>query len=111
MIQIIGTKKCKDTAKAIRSCKERSIAFQFVDLGQRTLSDGEWRSLFSAYTAEDLLDETSAYFTKEGYAWRSYDATEELMAHPQLLKTPVLRYKGKVHLGYDPAVLTAWGTL
>lgn len=41
MIQIIGTKKkCKDTAKAIRSCKERSIAFQFVDLGQRTLSDG-----------------------------------------------------------------------
>ena len=111
MIQIIGTKKCKETAKAIRSCKERNIAFQFVDLGQRTLSDGEWRSLFNAYSAEDLLDEASAYFIKEGYAWRSYDAAEELVAHPQLLKTPVLRCKGKVRLGYDPAVLTAWGAL
>ncbi len=111
MIQIIGTKKCKDTAKAIRNCKERSIAFQFVDLSQRTLSEGEWRSLFGAYDAETLINESSAYYIKEGYAWRSFDAAQELAEHPQLLKTPVIRYKGKVHLGYDPAVLAAWGTL
>lgn len=111
MIQIIGTKKCKETAKAIRNCKERSIAFQFVDLNQRTLSEGEWRSLFSAYSAETLVDESSSYYVKEGYAWRSFDAAQELAEHPQLLKTPVLRCKGRVHLGYDPAVLAAWGTL
>ncbi|MGH0053848.1 MAG: arsenate reductase family protein [Sphaerochaetaceae bacterium] len=110
MIQIIGTKKCKETAKAIRSCKERNLAYQFVDLNQRTLSDGEWRSIFSAYDAEVLVDETSAYYKKEGYAWRSYDPTEELVAHPELLRTPVLRCKGKVHLGYDSATLIAWGT-
>ncbi|MGE4453950.1 MAG: arsenate reductase family protein [Sphaerochaeta sp.] len=111
MIQIIGTKKCKETAKAIRGCKERNLAYQFVDLVQRTLSEGEWRSIFGAFPAEDLLDENSSYYKKEGYAWRSFSPEVELVEHPQLLKTPILRCKGKVHVGYDSDILEAWGDL
>ena len=109
MVQIIGTKKCPETRKALRTCKERSWECQFVDLSQRELSDGEWNNLFSAFSAEDLIDTASAYYQKEGYAWRDFDPKEELKAHWQLLKTPVLRSKGKCALGCDLAFLRQSG--
>lgn len=109
MIQIIGTRKCKETAKAIRACKERKLAYQFVDLLERELSDGEWRSIFTTYEPATLIDETSTYFKKEGYSYRSFDAAEELVAHPQLLKTPILRSKGRAHAGFDQVVIEQWG--
>ncbi|NCC63567.1 MAG: hypothetical protein EOM15_02775 [Spirochaetia bacterium] len=110
MIQIIGTKKCKETAKAVRACKERKLAYQFVDLHERELSKGEWHSVFLAYNPASLIDESSTYFKKEGYSYRSYDPQEELQEHPQLLKTPLLRCKNRVHLGYDLAIIENWGS-
>lgn len=109
MIQIIGTRKCKETAKALRACKERTIAFQFVDLAERELSTGEWKSLFTACDPLSLLDSESAYYKKQGYAFREFDAREELVEHPALLKTPILRCKGRVHVGFDLSVLMEWG--
>jgi len=109
MIQIIGTKKCKETAKAIRSCKERNLTFQFVDLAQRSLSDGEWDSLFRNYEPLSLIDSESAYYKKQGYAYRQFDPKEELVEHPELLKTPILRSKGRVHCSFDLDVLKSWG--
>ncbi|NCC64767.1 MAG: hypothetical protein EOM15_08940 [Spirochaetia bacterium] len=111
MVQIIGTKKCKETAKAIRACKERKLPYQFVDLQERELSEGEWRSIFLAYDPASLIDESSAYYKKEGYSYRSYDSQEELRAHPQLLKTPLLRCKNRVHLGFDLTVIESWGSV
>ncbi|WP_320130333.1 ArsC/Spx/MgsR family protein [uncultured Sphaerochaeta sp.] len=109
MLQIIGTKKCKDTAKVLRACKERSIPFQFVDLSQRDLSEGEWKALFAALPAQELLDTDSVYYIKNGYSFREFDSIEELKEHPQLLKTPILRNKGKVSVGYSIDSLLAWG--
>lgn len=109
MVQIIGTKKCRETAKAIRYCKECSIPYQFVDLAERTLSDGEWKSIFQGCEHSALIDERSQYFKNEGYSFREYDVEEELMEHPQLLKTPVLRSKGRVHMGFDTDLLIQWG--
>ncbi len=91
MIQIIGTRKCKETAKAVRACKERTIAFQFVDLAERELSAGEWKSLFTAHDPLSLVDSESVYYSKQGYQYRDFDAQEELIEHPALLKTPILR--------------------
>lgn len=89
------------TRKAIRFCKERNIACQVIDVEKRSLSDGEWRHLFQLADAHDLVDTTSKYYQKEGYEWRSYDAAEELVAHPQLLKTPVIRKKNRLIIGFD----------
>lgn len=101
MLQIIGTTQCKETRKAIRFCKERSIAYQFVDLKQRSLSPGEWESILNRIAPETLINEQSSYYNKEGYAWREFDAQEELIEHPQLLKTPLLRDKSHLAVGYD----------
>lgn len=101
MLQIIGTKSCPDTRKALRFCAERSIACQFVDLRERELSKGEWQRVFQALDAESLVDTTSPFYIKEGYAWREYDAQEELRSHPALLRTPLLKTSRRIVVGYD----------
>ena len=44
-IQIFGSKKDNDTKKAQRFFKERGIRFQYIDLREKTLSKGEFRSV------------------------------------------------------------------
>lgn len=106
MIQIIGTKKCKETQKAIRLCKEARIDCQFVDLKERDLSKREWESIISSVKdKEELIDSSSDYYKKQGYSFREYDPVEEVIMHPELLKTPVLRKKNKVTLGFDSAFI------
>jgi arsenate reductase-like glutaredoxin family protein len=98
MFQIIGNKKCLLTKKALRYCKERNIAHQFVDLNTRDLSVGEWEKIFSSIDSDHLVDPSSRYYKKEGYSWREYNAKEELMSHSELLKTPIIKYKQKAIL-------------
>jgi arsenate reductase (glutaredoxin) len=109
LLQIIGTRKCPETRKALRLCKERGIEHQFVDLSARSLSPGEWENVFRMIQPSDLVDEQSPYFKKEGYAWREYDAFEELQLHPELLKTPLVRCKQKVVCGYDEGAIVTLG--
>lgn len=106
-MQIIGFRHCKRTQKAIRFCQERSLAYQFVDLAKRSLSVGEWRSIFASLEPTTLIDSSSRYYQREGYAYRIYDAQEELMEHPELLYTPILRSKGKAVAGFDAHFLAA----
>lgn len=100
-MQIIGTKKCRETRKALRFCAERSIPHQFVDLNQRKLTEGEWRKVIGAIDVETLIDKESAYYRDEGYFWRDFDPAEELRIHPQLLRTPLLAQGNHVAAGCD----------
>ena len=47
-IQIFGTKKCNDTKKAQRYFKERGVKFQFIDMSEKEISKGEFRSVCQA---------------------------------------------------------------
>jgi len=111
VIQIIGTKKDRETAKAIRFCKERSIACQFVDLSQRSLSAGEWDSIFAHHDPASLVDHDGALYRRGGFEHRIFDPKEELIENPLLLRLPILRSRGRVHVGCDEAVLALWGGL
>ena len=44
----IWHKKCNDTKKAQRYFKERSIKFQFIDMSEKEISKGEFRSVCQA---------------------------------------------------------------
>ena len=107
-IQIIGTKKCPETRKALRFCKERSIEHQLVNLDDRELSAGEWEKIFRSIDAHSLINPDSKYYQKEGYAWRDYEVEEELREHPQLLKTPLLKTKQRVVLGFNTDFLASY---
>ena len=54
-IQIFGTKKCNDTKKAQRFFKERGIKIQFIDMKEKGLSKGEFRSVCQAIGGIEIL--------------------------------------------------------
>ena len=55
-IQIFGAKKSFDTKKAERYFKERRIKYQYIDLANKGLSAGEYRSVRAAVGYDALVD-------------------------------------------------------
>ncbi len=107
-IQIIGTKKCKDTQKATRFFKERGVNFHLMDLNQRALSPGELDNILLRVEGEDLLDPHSPSYKKRGMAYMSFDLREELLEDPGLMRTPVVRNGREVTVGYAPDTWESW---
>ena len=110
-IQIFGTKKCNDTKKAQRYFKERGIKFQFVDLTEKELSKGEFRSVCQAVGGMDaMIDENCK--DKDTVALLKYIAQEEkeekILANRQVIKTPIVRNGKQATLGYAPEAWKGW---
>ncbi|THB66655.1 MAG: glutaredoxin [Spirochaetaceae bacterium] len=106
-MQIFGTKKCKASQKAERWLKERNISFQLIDITQKAMSPRELDSVAAAAGGYDkLIDQDSALYKKKGFAWMEYDAREELLENPGLMRTPVIRRPpNQAIVGFDPAAL------
>jgi arsenate reductase-like glutaredoxin family protein len=101
-LQIFGTRKCPDTRKAERYLKERDIPYHFVDLADKGISPGELTAIRKAIGKEALIDSSSKRYTDRGLAYMDFDAEEEILADPLLLRTPVVRNGPKAVIGYDP---------
>lgn len=108
MIQVFGKKGCTDTRKAERFFKERGIKIQFVDMNKKGISKGELRPLLDKYELEELLDTEGKEYKKRNLQYMHYDIEELLEESPELYKTPIVRYKGKATLGYEPEVWLEW---
>ena len=101
-IQIIGTKKCRETQKTERYFRERNIPYHLVDLNQRALSPGELQSIAASIPPEELIDTESKLYKKKGMAYMEFDIMEELLENSGLIKTPIVRFGKKAVLGFDP---------
>ena len=108
ILQIFGTKKCKDTQKAIRFFKERRINFQFIDLTEKAISKGELNSIKKDYYLEDIIDTYSKKYESLNLEYVQHDIEEMLLEHPLLFVTPVVRSEFGCFLGYEP---DAWKEL
>jgi arsenate reductase-like glutaredoxin family protein len=103
-LQLFGRKKDRETQRADRWLKERRVEFSFVDLEQKSLSPGELDSIARAAGGhEALVDTQGAEYKNGGWAHRAFDPREELLAHPGLLRMPVLRLAPKAIVGFDEA--------
>ena len=107
-IQIIGTKKCKETQKAERFFKERRIPFQFRDLNEKGLAKGELDNISSIIPVEGLIDTESKRYKERGMQYMKFDVAEELLLDPLLIKTPIVRNGRLVTVGYKPDVWKEW---
>ncbi len=107
-IQIIGTKKCKETQKAERYFKERRIPFHFRDLTEKGLAKGEFENISRIIPLDHLIDRESKRFTERGMQFMVFNIEEELLADPLLLKTPIVRNEKLVTVGYQPDVWKEW---
>ncbi|HWR05530.1 arsenate reductase family protein [Sporomusa sp.] len=108
-IQIFGTKKCQDTRKAERYFKERKIGFHFIDLTIRGLSKGELDKVRASVGGlENLIDKTGKEYEKRNLKYLVHNVEEQLLNHPLLLKTPIVRNGAKATVGYCPEVWASW---
>ncbi len=108
MIQIFGTKKCKDTAKALRFFKERGIRIHMVDLAEKGMSRGELASVAKSVPIEELIDTTCKEYEKRNLKYIKHSIEEELLAEPLLFKTPVVRCGKEAAAGYAPDAWKKW---
>ena len=110
-IQIFGTKKCNDTKKAQRFFKERGIKFQFIDLSEKEMSKGEFRSVcqvvggLDAMINEECTDKDALALIKHIVAEQK---EEKILANQQVIKTPVVRNGKQATVGYTPDVWKTW---
>lgn len=102
MIQIFGTKKCKESAKALRFFKERNIKIHFVDLAEKGMSKGELQNISRFIPMNELIDTESREYEKLNLKYIKFVIEEELLLHPLLIKTPVVRSGKKASSGYKP---------
>ena len=107
-IQIIGTKKCKETQKAERFFKERNIQFYFRDLTIKGLSKGELDNVTRKMPIENLLNKEGKHFKKRNMEYLVFDTENELLNDPLLLKTPIVRNGNLATLGYQAEIWKSW---
>lgn len=110
-IQIFGTKKCNDTKKAQRFFKERGIKFQFIDLNEKEISKGEFRSVSQAVGGiQNMINEDCK--DKDALALVKYiadeDKEEKLLQNQQVIKTPIVRNGKQASVGYAPDTWKGW---
>jgi arsenate reductase (glutaredoxin) len=107
-IQLIGTKKCRDTQKAERFFKERKIPFQFRDLAEKGISKGELDNITRVIPLEELIDKEGKEYEKNGMKFKVFNIEEELLSNALLFRTPIVRNGRLVTLGYKPKVWLEW---
>ena len=103
-IQIFGTNKCQSTKAAQRFFKERGIKFQYIDLNVKGLSKGELQSVKALLGIENLIDTEGKEYTKRNLKYLTHDIEEELLNHPLLFKTPIVRNGSKATVGNEPEI-------
>jgi arsenate reductase (glutaredoxin) len=107
-LQIFGTSKCQDTRKAQRYFKERGIPFQFINLAEKGLSKGELQSVKAAVGVDNLVDREGREYGRLNLKYLTHNVDEELLLHPLLLKTPIVRDGKRASVGYVPLVWKTW---
>ena len=111
MIQIFGTKKCKDTAKAQRFFKERGVKVHIIDLTEKGMSRGELAAVSKSVPLDELIDKTCKEYEKRNLKYLKHDIEEELLANPLLFKTPVVRSGKEAAAGYEADLWKKWADI
>ena len=107
-IQIFGSKKCFDTKKAERYFKERRIKYQLINIIDKGLSKGEYRSVSQAVGGMDLLINEKS---KDAYIFVNLlkeHKEEYLLEKPSLFNTPIVRNGRQATVGYKPDIWRDW---
>jgi arsenate reductase-like glutaredoxin family protein len=107
-IQIFGSRKCFDTKKAERYFKERRIKYQLIDIVDKGLSKGEYRSVSQAVGGMDsLINEKSKDHHMLSHLLPAQKESL-LIENPSIFTTPIVRNGRQATVGYKPEVWKNW---
>ena len=108
-IQIFGKSKCFDSKKAERYFKERRIKYQYIDLYEKGLSLGEYRSVKAAVGFEALVDTQCGAYEDLGLQYVAPQAVDARIADcPAVFRAPIVRNGKQATVGYCPEVWKTW---
>lgn len=110
-VQIFGTRKCKDSQKALRFFKERRVKVHFVDLNERPASAGELRRFEQKFGAGALIDREGKRFRERGLHVAHLPESRIvplLLDDPMLLRTPLVRFGNLLTVGHAEAAWKEW---
>src|SRR5262249_26526360 len=109
--QIFGFTDCQGTPKAQRFFKERGIAVHLVDLKERPAARGGLRRFAAKVGAAAPLhrDRTRLKTLRLRVAGDSPERLlERALTEPRLLRTPLVRFGGRVAVGHMPDTWQEW---
>ena len=110
-IQIFGTQKSAETRKAERFFKERGIKFQSIDLKEKGLSKGEFRSVLQAVGSVDAMVDQNCK-NKDLLALVTYisedDRADKIFENQEVIRQPIVRNGSQATVGYAPDVWKNW---
>lgn len=104
-VQVFGTRKCRDTQKALRFFKERRVRIHQVDLDRRPASAGELSRFAQRFGVEALLDREGKRFRERGLHVAHLPESRILPLleeDPHLLRTPLVRRGSRLAIGNAP---------
>lgn len=107
----MAAKKTTTQKKHSVFSKERGIRFQYIDLREKTLSKGEFRSVAAVNGGlEGMINKECN--DRDALALVTYIAEEDkldkILENPQILKIPIVRNGRQATLGYQPDVWKTW---
>lgn len=103
-IEILGLRNCDTCRKALKALPGAVLR----DVREQPLSADEIAALLTEFP-DKLLNRASTTWRGLPEDDRAQPAADLLAAYPTLMKRPVLRAPGALHIGWTPAVRAALG--
>ena len=104
---LYGIPTCDTCKKAQKALKEVGHEVIFRDIRVEPLSEIEWAEFLNEFGSA-LVNQKSTTYRGLSMWLRESEADAQLLAHPTLMKRPVLKFGNKLTVGWDPAVQDVW---
>lgn len=106
MTTVFGIKQCDTVKKACRWLDQHSVPFTFHDFRIDGLTSEHVANWLASLGAETLINKRSTTFRQldeQSKAQLEIDPVTVLLAHPTLIKRPVLEHTNAVSVGFSDA--------
>ncbi len=105
-MQLYGLKTCDTTRKALKALRGAGAEVTYIDVRQDGIPPDvlDW---FLVAFGDSLVNKRSATWRALSEAERKQDAATLILAHPTLMKRPVIHTEQDFYLGWGPEVQAA----
>jgi len=110
-VQVFGRKKCPETRKALRFFSDRRVRTHFVDIDRKAPSRRELARFADRFGADAVIDRDAPRYAELGLDAAHLSAPrilERAEREPRLLRTPLVRWKNRLCVGFDDQAFRAW---
>jgi arsenate reductase-like glutaredoxin family protein len=105
-VTVYGIPTCDTCRAALKALKAAGREAQLRDVRAEPLSEGEWAELLAEF-GDRLVNRNSPTYRGLSPFLKEAEAEAQLAAQPTLMKRPVIRAEGRLHLGWGAEVQAA----